>query len=305
MRQKIPGFCDRRPAFLALRIPLFARYASGLVVHEWLLERMNSAIPFSQQFGPLTKNPMRAVPRSSAYRKPADVSSGTLRYDADRSALSGRPYFWLAPDGERPKAIASTANGCSANAAAGTGGSPPAPNTSKPELVCVRFSKLGKVSERGCDPAAHPPPRLPLDRRPAGRHQWLPRRAQCQPQTLRLDQIRRRHSRQTRPLPCTICLTQCTGINHVGLRVGNKRGRRNLARPPRARAIRSRLPRQRDRRDRISELTRRGPEGSRLRRGLNISPECVIISEIHAGSRRLPGGQSGRRVVRRDSGQVA
>ena len=56
------------------------------------------------------------------------------------------------------------------------------------------------------DAAAHPPRRLPLDRRPAGRHQCLSRRAQCQPQTLRLDQIRRGHSGQTRPLPCTIRL---------------------------------------------------------------------------------------------------
>ena len=31
-----------------------------------------------------------------------------------------------------------------------------------------------------------------------------------QPQTLRLDQIRRDHSSQTRSLPCTICLSQCT-----------------------------------------------------------------------------------------------
>src|SRR5260370_35125543 len=41
------------------------------------------------------------------------------------------------------------------------------------------------------DAATHPPRRFPLDRRPADRHRCLSRRAQCQPQTLRLDQIRR------------------------------------------------------------------------------------------------------------------
>jgi hypothetical protein len=60
------------------------------------------------------------------------------------------------------------------------------------------------------DAAAHPPRRLPLDRRPAGRHQCLSRRAQCQPQTLCLDPIRRGHFGQTRPLPCTFGLIQCT-----------------------------------------------------------------------------------------------
>src|SRR6266513_3114939 len=62
------------------------------------------------------------------------------------------------------------------------------------------------------DPATHPPRRLPLDRRLADRHQCLSRRTQCQPQTVCLDQIGRRHSGQTRSLPCTICLTQCTRL---------------------------------------------------------------------------------------------
>ena len=59
------------------------------------------------------------------------------------------------------------------------------------------------------DATAHSPRRLPLDRRPAGRHQCLSRRAQRQPQTLCLDQICRSHYGQTRPLPCTIRLIQC------------------------------------------------------------------------------------------------
>jgi len=55
---------------------------------------------------------------------------------------------------------------------------------------------LGLLAQRGRelllqdDATAHPPRRLPLDRRPADRHQRLSRRAQCQPQTLCLDQIR-------------------------------------------------------------------------------------------------------------------
>src|SRR5713226_4156259 len=77
---------------------------------------------------------------------------------------------------------------------------------------------LGLVAQRGRelllqdDPPTHPPRRLPLDRRPADRHQRLSRRTQCQPETVRLDQIRRRHPSQTRPPPCTICLKQCTRV---------------------------------------------------------------------------------------------
>jgi hypothetical protein len=33
---------------------------------------------------------------------------------------------------------------------------------------------------------------------------------QCQPQTLRLDQIRRNDPSQARPRPCTICMSQST-----------------------------------------------------------------------------------------------
>src|SRR6202040_4237812 len=55
---------------------------------------------------------------------------------------------------------------------------------------------LGLVAQRGRelllqnDAATHPSWCVPLDRRPADRHQCVSRRAQCQPQTLPLDQIR-------------------------------------------------------------------------------------------------------------------
>src|SRR5438477_12321700 len=71
------------------------------------------------------------------------------------------------------------------------------------------------------DPATHPPRRLPLDRRLADRHQCLSRRTQCQPQTVCLDEIRRRHSGQTPSLPCTICLTQCTSTAGMAPRFFN------------------------------------------------------------------------------------
>ena len=60
------------------------------------------------------------------------------------------------------------------------------------------------------DAAAHPPRRVPLDCRPAGRHSCLSRSTQCQPQTLCMDQIRRCYSRKAPTLPCTIRLNQCT-----------------------------------------------------------------------------------------------
>ena len=75
---------------------------------------------------------------------------------------------------------------------------------------------LGVLAQRGGelllqdDAAAHPPRCLPLGCRPAGGDQCLSYRTQCQPQTLRLDEIRRGHSGQARPLPCTIRLSHCT-----------------------------------------------------------------------------------------------
>ena len=75
-----------------------------------MVERMNPALPISQQCQLL------ALPRSSVYRKPAEVSAEDLAIMAliDRQYLF-RPYYgsrWRR--GWRPKAIASTASGCSA-----------------------------------------------------------------------------------------------------------------------------------------------------------------------------------------------
>jgi len=76
-----------------------------------MVERTNPALPISQQCRLL------ALPRSSVYRKPAEVSAEDLAIMAliDRHYLA-RPYY-----GSRrmaaawqPKAIASTASGCSA-----------------------------------------------------------------------------------------------------------------------------------------------------------------------------------------------
>jgi hypothetical protein len=76
-----------------------------------MVERMNSALPIFQQCRLL------ALPRSSVYRKPAAVSAEELAIMAlvDRQYLAGpimvrdgRRHGW------RPKAIASTASGCSA-----------------------------------------------------------------------------------------------------------------------------------------------------------------------------------------------
>src|SRR5262249_5824270 len=75
---------------------------------------------------------------------------------------------------------------------------------------------LGLLAQRGRelllqdDAATHPPWRVSLDRRPADRHRYLSRRAQCQSQPLRLDPIRRGHPGQARSSSCNITLSQCT-----------------------------------------------------------------------------------------------
>ena len=65
------------------------------------------------------------------------------------------------------------------------------------------------VNAMSIPPGQHPPD-LPLDRRLAGCHLRLSRRAQCQPQAVRLDPIRGGHYGQTRSPPCNLCLIQCT-----------------------------------------------------------------------------------------------
>jgi hypothetical protein len=53
-------------------------------------------------------------------------------------------------------------------------------------------------------PPPHPPRHLQVRLRPPGRHPPLHPRAQRRPETLRMDQPRRNHPRQTQPLACTI-----------------------------------------------------------------------------------------------------
>ena len=60
------------------------------------------------------------------------------------------------------------------------------------------LAQRGRDLLLGPDPQAHPTRQLPLHRRPAGRHQPLPRRAQRRSQALRLDSLRRFHPRQAR-----------------------------------------------------------------------------------------------------------
>jgi len=76
-----------------------------------MVECMNPALPISQQCRLL------ALPRSSVYRKPAEVSAEDLAIMAliDRHYLA-RPITACAGwrRGWQPKAITSTASGCSA-----------------------------------------------------------------------------------------------------------------------------------------------------------------------------------------------
>jgi hypothetical protein len=71
-----------------------------------MVERMNPALPISQQCRLL------ALPRSSVYRKPAEVSAEDLAIMAliDRHPIMARAGW---RHGWRPKAIASTASGSS------------------------------------------------------------------------------------------------------------------------------------------------------------------------------------------------
>src|SRR6185503_3485607 len=90
-----------------------------------MVERMNPALPISQQCRLL------ALPRSSVYHKPVEVSAEDLAIMAliDRRYLA-RPYYgsrrtaaWLATQGHRVKPQA----GAAPDAAAGSGGDLPAP----------------------------------------------------------------------------------------------------------------------------------------------------------------------------------
>ena len=81
-----------------------------------------------------------------------------------------------------------------------------------PTMDCIPFSPVESICRgygRGEYPAHIARPNRCV------RHQCLSHRAQRQPQTLCLDQICRSHYGQTRPLPCTIRLTQCTSWRGV------------------------------------------------------------------------------------------
>ena len=85
-----------------------------------MVERMNPALPISQQCRLL------ALPRSSVYRKPAEVSAEDLAIMGliDR-ALSGPALLWLAPDrgmAGDPRPSRQPQAGAAPDAAVGTGG---------------------------------------------------------------------------------------------------------------------------------------------------------------------------------------
>src|SRR4051794_3226718 len=72
------------------------------------------------------------------------------------------------------------------------------------------MAERGRDVLLGAHPQAHPAPQLPLARRLAGRHQPLPRRAQCRSQAVRLDRIPSRDPRQARQAARTIRMSQST-----------------------------------------------------------------------------------------------
>src|SRR5947199_10339015 len=75
---------------------------------------------------------------------------------------------------------------------------------------------LGLVAERGrdvllsADAKAPPPRQLPIDCRPASRHQALPRRPQRQPKTIRLDRIGSLDPDQARQTARPVRMSQST-----------------------------------------------------------------------------------------------
>src|SRR5215469_3448565 len=89
-----------------------------------MVERMNPALPISQQCRLL------AVPRSSVYRKPAEISVEDLAIMAliDRQYLAA--LLWLAPDGGMvgdPRLSRQSQAGAALDAAIGADGDLPAP----------------------------------------------------------------------------------------------------------------------------------------------------------------------------------
>src|SRR6185437_7438928 len=122
-----------------------------------------------------------AISNSSAFSTPSNAKS--------RPASRSMSFSTTTPPISTPKACPREGGG------AGLAGAPSA-------LDLPLHSDLGLLAQ--CrrkllfqdDAPAHPPRRLPLDRRSAGRHQRLSRRAQCQPKTLRLDPIRQCYYRK-------------------------------------------------------------------------------------------------------------
>src|SRR5450631_1738149 len=89
-----------------------------------------------------------------------------------------------------------------------------------PALDLSFHAHLRVVAERrrkfllGPDTQAHPARKFPLDRRPTGGHQALPRRAQCRTETLRLEGVGSVDLGQARQTACIVGMSQSTRIRN-------------------------------------------------------------------------------------------
>jgi len=172
-----------------------------------MVERMNPALPISQQCRLL------AVPRSSVYRKPAEVGAEDLAIMAliDRHYLA-RPYYgsrrmaaWLATQGHRVnrKRVQRLMR------LLGLAAIYQRPNTSKPAAAhkiypyLLRGLAIERVNQVWCSDITY----IPMAKgflylvviMDWVSHPRLPRPSQCPSQALRLDKIRRGNPCQSQP----------------------------------------------------------------------------------------------------------
>jgi Homeodomain-like domain len=116
-----------------------------------------------------------------------------------------------------------------------------------PPLDLSLHAQVRLLAERGRDlllgayPPPHPTRQLSLDRRPAGCHQPLHRRAQRQPQAVHLDQARRPDPRQTESSQCVGALGALRTTAHR-LAPRRRRPARSIVASSRGRPMRRSFP---------------------------------------------------------------